>query len=202
MSAILRCQQRIAFMNQLNVLSNRVEYYGADDMFQSDDNDGGVPASIQNGVGYVAPSSGEVGASFKGTALSHVVPESTWVLETDFLGNVGVTHVQAVAYDDPSLSGTFWVADLNENAAFLSDTSAHALDNGSGLPTLNRLAFTFSPNKLSLSVNGSSTITLANPRVIKPIIFGTFYITNSSIIKSVTIYPPKDDADLPALSAL
>jgi hypothetical protein len=28
MSAILRCQQRIAFMNQLNVLSNRVEYYG------------------------------------------------------------------------------------------------------------------------------------------------------------------------------
>jgi hypothetical protein len=28
MSAILRCQQRIAFMNQLNALSNRVEYYG------------------------------------------------------------------------------------------------------------------------------------------------------------------------------
>jgi KUP system potassium uptake protein len=27
MSAILRCQQRIAFMNQLNALSNRVEYY-------------------------------------------------------------------------------------------------------------------------------------------------------------------------------
>jgi len=28
MIAILRCQQRIAFMNQLNALSNRVEYYG------------------------------------------------------------------------------------------------------------------------------------------------------------------------------
>jgi len=27
MIAILRCQQRIAFMNQLNALSNRVEYY-------------------------------------------------------------------------------------------------------------------------------------------------------------------------------
>src|SRR5665647_905812 len=31
MSAILRCQTRIAFMNQLNALSNRVEYYGPRD---------------------------------------------------------------------------------------------------------------------------------------------------------------------------
>jgi ribA/ribD-fused uncharacterized protein len=30
MIAILRCQQRIAFMNQLNALSNRVEYYGGE----------------------------------------------------------------------------------------------------------------------------------------------------------------------------
>jgi hypothetical protein len=29
MSAILRCRQRIAFMNQLNALSNRVECYGS-----------------------------------------------------------------------------------------------------------------------------------------------------------------------------
>jgi hypothetical protein len=36
MSAILRCQQRIAFMNQLNALSNRVQYYGFMQINQKD----------------------------------------------------------------------------------------------------------------------------------------------------------------------
>lgn len=183
-------------------------------IFQNDDLDGDpfVPESIQPGVGYVGPDSGDNGASLAGAALAAALPSATMVFEftltRDLSAQQGIMAV--LVYSSPSGYPTnrFNIANWTEapDAAVLQDSvyNAAGLAHDLGLVVgLNKIAISYAVDRLSISTNGGAVMTLANPvdfddtsNTVTP------YFFSGLVMETIKVRSIVADADLPALSAL
>lgn len=172
----------------------------ATSMFQSDTVDGDTfsPEKIESAVGYVSQADGSDTPAFSFVDTSAILPGATYVIEYEN-GTDGLMYLMEYTQDTYS---TQWDAQTRFDGIRLRDTATTATDENPLSVGLHKWALTFDAAGLGLSIDGGSVLSVSPAVVNSPSNTVTGYFSNGVVVKSITIYPPVADADLPALSAL
>jgi hypothetical protein len=156
-----------------------------------------------------------------GTGIAHVLGDAlttlltanwTAVIEFETLADDGSEHVFSVQSAAPLWEDAMWARADNSSFIGVFETNGGITSreiNAAGLVSagVHRIAITRTDAKLAVSVNGATATvdSTSSPSFVpETATFGSYHgdwLSNEVNIRSLTVYAPRADADLPSLSA-